>query len=181
VSPARLEDCCNGAGIESCIRCCVHVSRRAKPTPLSFSSRNKKSECIPSSQEGYTPVRKAILPFADLPHPSISHPYDITPAPQLHYSTTVHDVPWSSISFPTTQSILRSFLPMDFSAIGSARIGPYRRFGRVAPSSSDQRLTPPTTRRLSGKSPGAGSAGTLLSTVTFSGDVQRLRAARPSR
>lgn len=120
------------------------------------------------------PVRTAIPPFVDLPY----H----TRAPQLHslhslYPT--HEASWSSISFPTTRSILRSYPLMVSSATGSALVDPYRRFGRVAPSSSDHRLT--TTTRLSGKSPGAGSAGTPLSIAIFSRGVLMLRAGSLSK
>ena len=124
---------------------------------------------------GSPPVKTAIPPFVDLPYHTRA-----PQAPLLHtFCRTTHEAPWSSISFPTTRSIRRSYPLTVSSATGSVLVGPYRRFGRVAPSSSDLRLT--TTTRLSGKSPGAGSAGTRLSTAIFSRGVLMLRAGRRSR
>ena len=126
---------------------------------------------------GSPPVKTAIPPFVDLPYHTRA-----PQAPLLHtFCRTTHEAPWSSISFPTTRSIRRSYPLTVSSATGSVLVGPCLRFGRVAPLSSGHRPTTTTIRRLLGKSSGAGSAGTLLFAATFSRGVLMLRAGRRSR
>jgi hypothetical protein len=83
VSPAGLEDCCNGRRLELKVVSDAVSMFHGGPTPPFLGGQIKnRMHSSPTHQS-----RRLYHLLQISPHPSISHPYDITPAPQLHYST----------------------------------------------------------------------------------------------
>src|SRR5713226_417568 len=115
---------------------------------------NQKSEGISLHQSRWPYC------LADLPRHK-SHRLTIYPVRHAPLPHRLCEVLWSSISFPTTRLIPRSYPPRGISAIGSVLADPYRHSGRPALSSSDHRFVTRTNTRLSGKLPGAGSEDAL--------------------